>query len=144
MYPEGFHRLLIIVFPALVMLSGCGVAYDLLVSPEISVGTHEMSFTAVEGGEAPAAQVTTASCTKDGSSVASLADSDKCDANVTSNKEWLAVTPAAVTGQEDISVSVATTGLAAGTYTGIIHVEYDLVAIDDEEDIAVTLTITAP
>lgn len=144
MYPEGFHRLLIAVFPLLMMSSGCDVAYDLLVAPEISVGTHDMSFTAVEGGEAPAAQVTTASCTSPDSSTSSVLDTDDCGANVTSDKEWLTVTPASITGQKDITVSVVTTGLTAGTHTGNIHVEYDLVSIDDEEDIAVTLTVTAP
>lgn len=130
--------------PILAVLSGCGSAYDLLISPSVSVGTHAMSFTAVAGGAAPASQSTTASCTKSGSSIASLVDGDRCDADVTSDKDWLKVTPSSVFGQENITISVVTTGLAAGTYTGNIHVEYVLVAIDGSEDIAITLTVTAP
>lgn len=125
-------------------LSGCDSIFDLLVSPEVSVGTHELAFTAVEGGDAPVAQKTTAECVTSNSSTSSVIDKSDCTVDITANQDWLTVDPASVTGHKEISVSANTKGLKAGTYTGKVHVEYDLVAIDDEEDIAVTLTVTAP
>lgn len=136
--------LLLTMFAMSVVLSGCDAIFDLLVSPEVSVGTHELAFTAVEGGDAPEAQKTTAECSTSNSSTESIIDKDECTVDITSNQDWLTVAPTSVTGYKEISVSVNTTGLKEGTYTGKIHVEYDLVAIDDEEDIDVTLTVTAP
>lgn len=136
--------LLLVVSAMAVALSGCDSLFDLLVSPAVSVGTHELAFTAVEGGDPPAALRTTAECTTSNSSTSSVIDKDDCTVDITSNQDWLSVAPISVTGHNEISVSVNTAGLKAGTYAGKIHVEYNLVAIDDEEDIDVTLTVTAP
>lgn len=141
-FSKGLCWVLIAATPVLMGFSACDTVFDLLVSPEVSVGTHEMSFTSVENGTFPNPQVTTAECTTSDSSTESVTDVDDCMIGLTSDQEWLKVAPESVTGHKEISVYANTTGLKAGTYTGTIHVEYAFVSIDDEEDIIVTLTIT--
>ena len=104
------------------------------------MSTHSLAFTGEVGGEI-AAQTVTASCTE--SDPDSFVD-DSCGADVSSNQEWLLVTPDNVYGEEQLTISVNTEGLEAGSHTGTVHVESWLPAIDDEEDIGVTLTLTDP
>lgn len=120
-----------------IFCSGCGVILDLLVTPEIEVSTHELIFDATEMETVPSQQIT-ASCTQ--TDTDTFVEND-CGANVTSNQEWLTVSPDEIYGLETVTVSVNIEGLAPGTYEGNIHVEYWLVAIDDEEDVRVELTV---
>ncbi len=134
------------IFPTLVLLlglilsMGCGTILDSVLFIEVEVSTHSLAFTGETGGEI-AAQTVTASCTED--------DPDSviernCSAGVTSNQEWLLVTPNEIYGMEELTISINTEGLEAGSHTGTVHVESYLPAIDDEEDIGVTLTLTDP
>lgn len=119
---------------------GCGALIDLLALAEVGVGTHDMAFTAVAGGANPEAQTVGVTCTVPSSAGSLL--SDACIANISVDQAWLSVDPASIYGDEDVTVAIDTTGLAVGTYTGNIHAQYELVSLDDEEDIAVTLTVT--
>ena len=122
---------------ALIFSTGCGVLLDLLVSPEISVSTHNLSFTATESTN-PDSQQITAECTALDSDTSI---SEDCEALITTNQDWLSTSPTEILGLETVTVSINVEGLAPGTYTGNIHVEYILVSIDDEEDVSVELTV---
>lgn len=135
---------LIIITVSLLFWTGCGAVlgsvFDLFISPEIKVSTHNMTFSATEG-ENPDTQQITASCTYPDDDSINYSDEDECGADVTADQEWLSAEPTEVYGLETVNVSVNTEGLEPGVYSGNIHVEYQLVSPDDEEDISVELTI---
>jgi len=102
-------------------------------SPVLSVAPTSLTFTAVEGGAAPAAQSFSISNT--GGGTLSWAVSD--------NAAWLSASAASGTGNATVNVTASPTGLAAGTYTGTITVTASG-ASGSPRSVGVALTITAP
>lgn len=125
-------------------LSGCGAVASAMLTMEVSVGVHSLSFTAREG-QVPAPQDVDIGCTYNDDT----SSDNECNVDITVSQTesatpvWLIISNDSITGQGSLEVSINTDGLAVGTYHGNIHVESFLPAIDDEEDIAVTLTITS-
>lgn len=83
--------------------------------PALTVNPASLTFAAVVGGSAPAAQTFQA-----GSSGSSLTFTTST--TTASGGNWLQATPSGGSTPLDVSVSVSPTGLAAGTYTGSVSV----------------------
>ena len=79
-------------------------------TPTIGLSATSLSFFSAQGGSNPAAQ--TISISNSGSGTLTWA--------ATENASWLSLSPASGTGTGTLSVSVATAGLTAGTYSGMI------------------------
>ena len=80
--------------------------------PVLSVTPATLSFTAIAGAANPAAKSLAVANTGAGALSYSVSD----------NAAWLSVTPASGTAPGNVSVSVSSAGLAAGTYNGIVTV----------------------
>ncbi|HEU0025243.1 MAG TPA: LamG-like jellyroll fold domain-containing protein, partial [Thermoleophilaceae bacterium] len=103
-------------------------------SPVLAVAPSSLAFSGTQGGASPAAQ--TVNVTNTGGGTLSWTASD--------NQTWLSVSPVSGTAPGTISVSTNTSGLAAGTYTGIVTVTA-AGASGSPKTVAVTLTVnTAP
>ncbi|MCP4147039.1 MAG: hypothetical protein GY757_04740, partial [bacterium] len=74
-----------------------------------------------------------------------ITNSGKGELNWTaeSDRTWLTCTPAAGTGEEEVSITVVPTGLSAGTYTGTISVADPNVS-NSPQTVLVTLTVHEP
>ncbi|MCC6537200.1 MAG: hypothetical protein IT162_06595, partial [Bryobacterales bacterium] len=102
------------------------------VTPQLAPSPAALAFEAQAGGAVPAPRpVNVASTT---SAVLSF--------TATSNQPWLAVTPNGGSTPGTLSVSVNTTGLAAGTYSGSVTLTPPLPSAPFV--IPVTLTVTSP
>ncbi|HEY6886160.1 MAG TPA: choice-of-anchor D domain-containing protein, partial [Solirubrobacter sp.] len=88
------------------------VTLTVAAQPVLSASPTSLTFSAQEGGAAPAAQTLSVSHTGGGTLALTAA----------SDKTWLSVTPTSGMSPRDLSVSVSPTGLAAGSYTGTITV----------------------
>lgn len=100
---------------------------------ELSVTPTLLAFTGVAGGTAPAAKHVTVSNVGSGSLNFTASD----------DAPWMSVTPTSGPAAQDITVSLDTSGLAAGTYTGTVTVAA-AGANGSPKLIPVTLTLTAP
>ena len=80
--------------------------------PVLAVAPATLSFSTVVGAASPAAKTLAVSNTGAGTLNYSVSD----------NAAWLSVSPASGTAPGNVSVSVNATGLAAGTYNGIVTV----------------------
>jgi hypothetical protein len=99
-------------------------------TPALSVTPSTLSFSAVAGGADPAAK--TFSVTNTGTGSLSFTTSD--------DAPWLSATPTSGTAPQDVTVSVDTAGLAAGTYTGKVTVTA-AGAAGSPKDVTVTLVV---
>ena len=104
--------------------------------PTLTVPITPLTFNYTSGGTVPAAQAVSISGTSGISFTASAA--------TTSGGSWLSVTPASgtVSTTSSASISVNTTGLAAGSYTGTVTVS-STGATGSPAAIPVTLNVTA-
>jgi glucose/arabinose dehydrogenase/PKD repeat protein len=100
-------------------------------APALSVSPATASFSGVAGGSNPAAKTVTVANTGGGTLNFTAAD----------DAPWLSVSPASGTAPRDLTLSVATAGLAAGTYSGTVTVDGGSAGT---KTVAVTLTLTAP
>jgi dUTPase len=78
--------------------------------PSLGVSPTSLTFSGVAGGSNPASQ--SVAVTNNGGGTLSW--------SATSNQTWLTISPASGTGAANPSVSVNTTGLASGNYSGTI------------------------
>jgi len=143
-YFSKFYYLILVFGASLGFYSfGCDSMVDLAAGyllTDVSVETHDLTFQAVAEDDDPPSQLVRVSCTYP---VEPDIDED-CDVTITTNQTWLTVSPTTVTGADRIMVNVDSSPLEAGTYEGNIHFQCEWDAPDDEEDIAVHLTVTAP
>ena len=102
-------------------------------TPVLAVSPATLSFSSVAGGADPAAK--TFSVTNTGTGSLSFTTSD--------DAPWLSATPTSGTAPQDVTVSVDTAGLAAGTYTGKVTVTA-AGAAGSPKDVAVTLVVNPP
>ncbi|HLC41192.1 MAG TPA: BACON domain-containing protein, partial [Methylomirabilota bacterium] len=100
-------------------------------TPTLSVSPTSLSFTAVQGGAAPAAQSLSIGNTGGGTLTWTISD----------NAAWLSTSITGGTGNATVNVTAAPTGLAAGTYTGTITVSASG-ASGSPRTMAVTFTVT--
>jgi len=114
--------------------TGCGTFFSSFFS-EVSVSTHELTFETTYG-ENPEAQTFIAYCAYFEGFFQS-----GCTADITTNVSWMTTDPSSIYREGTVTVNIDTEGMEPGTYYGRVHVEYVLVAVDDEEDVNVTLTI---
>jgi hypothetical protein len=108
------------------------VAFTVTPAPAIGLSTATLSYTGLTGGANPADQVVTISNTGGGTLAWTATD----------NAAWLSVSPASGTGGGNLTVSVNTSGLAAGTHNGTITVAATG-ASNTPQTIGVTLTMTS-
>ena len=101
-------------------------------SPAIGVSPSSLSFTATAGGANPANQTLTISNTGGGSLTWTASD----------NATWLSVSPASGTAPSSATVSVNSSGLAAGTYNGSITISATG-ATNSPVSVPVTLTVNS-
>jgi hypothetical protein len=101
-------------------------------APALSVTPASLSFSAVAGGAAPASQQLTIANTGTGT----------LQWTASSAEPWLNEAPASGTGSGTVAVSVDTTGLAVGTYSGTVRVAA-AGAQGSPRDIPVSLNVTA-
>jgi Subtilase family/Viral BACON domain len=101
-------------------------------SPAIGVSPSSMSFTATAGGANPAGQSLSITNTGGGT----------LNWSASSNQTWLSVSPASGTAPSTTTVSVNTSGLAAGTYNGAITITA-AGATNSPLSVPVTLTVTS-
>jgi glucose/arabinose dehydrogenase len=101
--------------------------------PELSVTPTSLAFSGVAGGASPAAKNVTISHTGSGS----------LNYTATDDASWISVSPASGPAAQDITVSIDTSGLAAGTYTGTVTVTAPG-ATGSPKQVPVTLTLTPP
>jgi len=106
---------------------------------EIITSTDALAFTAVQGGDNPAAQMV---------SVWNAARLVDMPFTVSSNSNWLSFSPASASSNSPfarvrVQVSVDASGLKAGTYSGAIVIRASG-ALNSPRSIAVSLTVTAP
>jgi glucose/arabinose dehydrogenase len=101
--------------------------------PALAVSPASLSFGGSAGGANPAAKTLTVSNTGGGTLSFSATD----------DAPWLTVTPGTGTAPRDLSVTVDTAGLAAGTHTATVRVESAGVA-GSPKLIPVTLTLDPP
>ena len=104
-------------------------------APNLTVSPSTLTFNYQIGGTAPAAQ--NVAVTSSGAALSYTATS-----STTSGGNWLAATPTSSTTPGTESVSVNTTGLAVGTYTGTVSVASPA-AGNSPQTVAVTLHVTA-
>jgi hypothetical protein len=98
--------------------------------PALTATPSTLTFSYTRGGTAPAAQ--SVSITSNGSALSYT---------VSSSATWLVVTPTSGTTPGSVSVSINTTGLAAGTYTGTVTITSSG-ASNSPRTVSVTLTVT--
>jgi hypothetical protein len=101
--------------------------------PEISLSTTQLNFGAVTSGEKTSQQQCVISNTGGGTLSWSISD----------NKSWLSCSPTSGTGDSSIAVSVDTTGLTAGTYSGQITATCPQ-ATNSPQYLSVTLRVYNP
>ncbi len=106
-----------------------GVTLNITAAPQLGASPSLFNFTAVAGGAAPASQGLQVTST--GTPLAFTA---------TSNDAWLAVVPNTGTTPAALTVSVNTTGLAAGVYNGTISLSAPGATT---QTVAAVLTVTA-
>ena len=107
--------------------------------PEIVLSTDTLAFTAVQGGDNPAAQMF---------SVWNAARLVDMPFTVSSNTNWLSFSPASALSNSPqarvrVQVSVDASGLNAGAYSGTIVISASG-ASNTPRSISVTLSVTAP
>ena len=100
--------------------------------PAIATSASSLTFAYTAGGTIPASQ--SVQITNGGGGTLSW--------TATASDSWLAVSPTSGTASSTLAVSVAPTGLAAGTYNGTIQIAASG-ASNTPVSIAVTLTVTA-
>jgi hypothetical protein len=105
-------------------------AVDTTTTPQISLNRIELFFGAQRNGSSTNSQTVRI----DNSGGGTLAWSAGGDQN------WLICSPSSGSGSGEISVSVDTTGLTPGTYTGAVTVT-DPVAVNSPRSVTVTLTV---
>ena len=98
--------------------------------PQLSVTPASLSFSGTAGGASPAAKSLAVANTGGGTLTFTASD----------DAAWLAVTPTSGSAPQSLSVSVDTTGLAAGTYSGSVTVSSSGVQ-GSPAAIPVTLTV---
>lgn len=118
---------------------GCSEAFNALLMGTPYVDPESLTFQAVEG-TTPAAQEVTFTCNFYD---AATNTREYCDATISSDQTWLKIGVDSFNGYAEHDVSVDTTGLAVGTYTGKLKVEVALCVACDSADLNVELTITA-
>ncbi len=135
--PAGFRSLIaVLVFLA---IAGCGGSSSTAstpapgAAPVLSVTPGSLAFTGQAGGANPASQ--TVSVTNTGGGTLPWVASD--------NATWLSATPASGAAPSTVSVSVDLSGLAAGTYGGMVTITSTGVT-GSPKNIPVTLTVTSP
>jgi hypothetical protein len=115
-------------------LGGCGAVTDDMVSTQVAVDPHHLDFSALQGGESPPSQAIAVQCFEpDG-----FGD---CGGSVSVNQPWLQTDRTSFYGVDRVEVFADPAGLDPGTYEGKIHVQYDFIAIDDEEDVNVEMVV---
>lgn len=97
---------------------------------ELAVAPAALSFSATEGATTPQRK----------SLHVSNAGAGTLEFTASADRPWLSVTPAAGTAPRDVEVSVDTSGLAAGTYSGHVTVDAGL-AEGSPESVPVTVTV---
>ncbi len=112
------------------------VNVTIVVSNNLTVSSSSLSFTYTVGGTAPAAQPVTIGGTS------GIAFTAVAAVTTPAGGTWLAVTPGSGTvgASSSASVSVVTTGLAAGKYTGTVTIGANLATA---QVVNVTFTVTA-
>jgi|GEM_PF-1086384 len=100
--------------------------------PFISISTSSLEFSATASGDNLPTQTFQISNSGGGT----------LDWNITDDASWLSCSPTSGTGNDDIIVSVDSSGLSAGTYTCTISVSSNN-AINSPQTISVTLTVTS-
>ncbi len=103
----------------------------------LTAAPASLNFTYSLNGPAPAAQ--TIHAASSGNAIALTATAATTPAGGT----WLQISPSAGNTPLDVSVSVVTAGLTAGTYTGNVVISGQG-ASNGAQTVAVTLTVTAP
>jgi glucose/arabinose dehydrogenase len=101
--------------------------------PELSVTPTSLAFSGVAGGAAPAAKNLTVSNIGGGSLNYTASD----------DASWMSVSPTSGPAAQDVTVTLDTSGLAAGTYNGTVTVSA-AGAAGSPKLIPVTLTLTPP
>lgn len=101
-------------------------------TPAVGASPTSLAISAVAGGGNPAAR--TLGITNTGGGTLNFTISD--------DAPWLSVTPTSGTAPQNLSVSVDTTGLAAGTYNGTISITAPG-AVGSPTSVPVTLTVSA-
>ena len=99
----------------------------------LSVSPASLTFSGVAGGASPAAKTLSIANTGGGTLTFTAGD----------DAAWLSESPAGGTAPQDVSVSVDTSGLSAGTYTGTITIDGGSIS-GSPKTIPVTLTLTPP
>jgi hypothetical protein len=102
-------------------------------APELSVTPTTLAFSGVAGGAAPASKNLTVSHTGSGS----------LDFTASDDASWMSVSPTSGPAASDVTVSLDTTGLAAGTYEATVTIAA-AGATGSPKLIPVTLTLTPP
>jgi hypothetical protein len=98
--------------------------------PALTTTPNSLTFSYTTGGTAPAAQ-----------SVSITSNGSPLSYTVSASATWLAVTPTSGTTPGSVSVSINTTGLTAGTYTGSVTITSSG-ASNSPRTVSVTLTVT--
>jgi glucose/arabinose dehydrogenase len=101
--------------------------------PALAVSPSSLTFSAVSGGSNPATKTVTVSNAGGGTLNYTASD----------NAAWLSVTPASGSAPKDLTVSVNTSGLAAGTYNANITIDAGS-ASGSPKTVPVTLTVSPP
>lgn len=109
---------------------------ELMVPPTLVLGASTLSFSAADGGPAPAAQALTISDATGGSSFSWTAQ-----ATTASGGPWLQLSLTSGTGSGVVQASANPAGLSPGTYRGTITVTATPLAASPQT-VAVTLTVT--
>lgn len=116
--------------------AGCGAVAGSMLTTEVAVDPHLLTFTTFVGDVPPEAQTIVVACYD----VGSYYDVG-CSGSLSVDQPWLKLDRTDFYGVDTIAVRVDPADLTAGTYEGKIHVSYDFVSIDDEEDVRVELTV---
>ena len=132
----GTHQATITVTAAGVANSPQTIAVTLTLAPppSITLAPSSLTFSAVAGGANPAAQNVQLSFSNNAAVAWTASD----------NVSWLSVAAASGTGGAQLSASVNTTGLAAGTHTATITVSSTGVTSNSPQTVAVTLNLAPP
>lgn len=121
-----------------VVATSCAVMTDSMISTQVAVDPHHLVFEAVVGCDPPPSQAIAVECYDYGEYFGD------CGGSISVNQPWLQIDQDDFYGVDSVEVSVNPEGLEPGTYEGKIHISYDWIAIDDEEDVSVDLIIDPP
>ncbi len=120
-----------------VAAAGCAAAASGVFTASVSVDPHHLNFQAAAGEPPSDPQPIAVQCVD-------VLSGEGCGASISTDQPWLQTDHDGFFGGGVVGVRVDPSALDAGVYEGKIHVKYDLISIDDSEDISVELTVDTP